>query len=157
MWDAVVISGLPEGQQSKANKHLANAFEAAYMSAPYGTHEAETPGMAMVMDFVQGWMQNFINRAWNVLEEGVSTEKEEQYAFLTTLFQYLTDPEQCCLPLELVSINGAKPPENWGFIAELAMAVLNQEDPAPKKKKRKTNQALNLEDGVEVPEEVLAW
>merc|ERR1711904_196015 len=110
------------------------------MGAPYGTTTGDTVEMGLVQDFVKGWMQDFAGRAWTVLNEGVSSDQEEQYAFLTTLFQHLTDPEQCCLPFELVSQPGAMPPESWSFVADTAMAILKgetEEDEQPKKKAKK--------------------
>merc|ERR1712151_717932 len=97
---------------------------------------AETPEIGLVQDFVKGWMEDFCGRAWNALNEGVGEDQEEQYAFLTTLFQHLTDPEQCCLPFELVSQPGAMPPENWSFVADAVMQILKGEEPEPKAKKK---------------------
>lgn len=123
IWDGVIISGLLDDQQQSAYKIIQGAYEEAYMTAPYGFHEVDPPCLGLVQDFVKGWMLLFIEKGFSVLES-VSSEKEEQYAFLTTLFQYLTDPDQCCLPYELVSQKGAQPPDNWPFVAELAMTVL---------------------------------
>merc|ERR1712070_1098435 len=133
------MGGLPEAFQKSAAKHLQNAYDRAHMSAPYNTSKGDTPAMGLVQDFVKGWMEEFCGRAWSVLNEGVSDDKEEQYAFMTTLFQHLTDPEQCCLPFELVSQPGAMPPENWAFVADTAMAILKGEATrkVPKKKKNR--------------------
>lgn len=136
LWEAVVISGLPEAFQKSAAKHLQNSYDRSHMAAPYGTTTGDTPEIGLVQDFVKGWMEEFCGRAWSVLNEGVSDDKEEQYAFMTTLFQHLTDPEQCCLPFELVSQPGAMPPENWAFVADTAMALLKgDDDDQPKAKK----------------------
>merc|ERR1712048_601454 len=111
----------------------------AHMGAPYGSTTADTVELGLVQDFVKGWMEEFAGRAWTVLNEGVSADREEQYAFLTTLFQHLTDPEQCCLPFELVSQPGAMPPESWTFVADTAMAILKgetDEDGGESKKKK---------------------
>lgn len=143
LYEAVVISGLPEAYQKNCCKHLQNSFDKAHMGAPYGTTTGETVEMGLVQDFVRGWMDDFVGRAWNVLNDGVSADREEQYAFLTTLFQHLTDPEQCCLPFELVSQPGAMPPENWDYVADMAMKILKGElepapdEAAPKKKKKR--------------------
>merc|ERR1712107_632971 len=108
-------------------------------------------GMGLVQDFVKGCMEEFAGRAWTVLNEGVSADQEEQYAFLTTLFQHLTDPEQCCLPFELVSQPGAMPPENWNFVADVAMACIkgdaDGEPPAKKKKSSAAAKALPAKGG----------
>merc|ERR1719356_1361758 len=139
LWEAVSISGLPEAYQKNAFKHLQNSFDRAHMGAPYGSTTADTVELGLVQDFVKGWMEEFAGRAWTVLNEGVSSDQEEQYAFLTTLFQHLTDPEQCCLPFELVSQPGAMPPESWTFVADTAMAILKgetDEDGGETKKKK---------------------
>merc|ERR1712187_767091 len=136
------ISGLPDAYQKNAFKHLQNSFDRAHMTAPYGTTTGDTVEMGLVQDFVKGWMEDFAGRAWTVLNEGVSSDNEEQYAFLTTLFQHLTDPEQCCLPFELVSQPGAMPPESWSFVADTAMQILKGEnedgEEGPKKKKARS-------------------
>merc|ERR1711862_344989 len=136
LWEAIIISGLPESFQKSAFKHLQNSFDRSHMNAPYGSCKAETPEIGLVQGFVKGWMEDFCGRAWNALNEGVGEDQEEQYAFLTTLFQHLTDPEQCCLPFELVSQPGAMPPENWSFVADVAMNVIKgdpNEEPGKKK------------------------
>merc|ERR1712232_369119 len=142
LWEAIIISGLPESFQKTAFKHLQNSFDRAHMNAPYGSCKAETPEIGLVQDFVKGWMEDFCGRAWHALHEGVGEDQEEQYAFLTTLFQHLTDPEQCCLPFELVSQPGAMPPESWSFVADTAMAILKGEgedgEGGPKKKKARS-------------------
>merc|ERR1712187_35457 len=137
LWEAVVISGLPDAYQKNAFKHLQNSFDRAHMAAPYGSTTADTVELGLVQDFVKGWMEEFAGRAWTVLNEGVSADREEQYAFLTTLFQHLTDPEQCCLPFELVSQPGAMPPESWSFVADTAMAILKGDEGESKPKKPK--------------------
>jgi len=145
MWDAVQISGLPEAHQKTAYKHLQTSYDKAHMSAPYGscTDAGGSAEMGLTQDFVKGWMQEFGGRAWHMMHEGVSPNAEEQYAWMTSLFQYITDPEQCCLPFELVSQPGAMPPENWEFVAEQTMAIVkpttpevDEEEPAKKKFKK---------------------
>jgi len=72
-----------------------------------------------------------------VLENGVTGGKDEQFAFLTTLFQYLTDPDRSCLPHDLTAQLDTPPPESWGFIGEMAMKIftdLEEESSRPKKK-----------------------
>jgi hypothetical protein len=138
MWDAVSISGLDDSYHKKATKHIQAAYDEAHMSAPYGSTTAETPEMGLVCDFVKCWMKDFVNKAWDVLEHGVVGGKDEQFAFLTTLFQYLTDPERSCLPHDLAAQLPAPPPQNWAFIGELAMQIfqeLEAEQAARKKAK----------------------
>jgi len=139
LWEAIQICGLPEAYQKPAYKHLQISYDRSHMGAPYGSTQAISQELGFVQDFVKGWMQDFSDRAWNVLSEGVSSDPEEQYAFITTLFQHLCDPEQCCLPFELVSQPGAMPPEEWAFVADTSNAILKelqQEGPAAKKRRR---------------------
>jgi len=141
MWDAVSISGLNESYQKKAAKHLQAAYDEAHMSAPYGSTQASSPEMGLVQDFVKCWMTEFISKSWDVLENGVVGGKDEQFAFMTTLFQYLTDPDRSCLPHDLTAQLEAPPPESWGFIGELAMKIftdMEEEARKPKKKWQKT-------------------
>jgi len=139
MWDAISISGLDESYQKKAAKHLQVAYDDAHMAAPYGSTSATTPEMGLVQDFVKAWMSNFVNKSWDVLENGVVGGKDEQFAFLTTLFQYLTDPDRSCLPHDLTAQLEAPPPESWGYIGELAMKIftdMEEEANRPKKQKQ---------------------
>jgi hypothetical protein len=143
MWDAISISGLGDSYQKKATKHLQAAFDEAHMSAPYGSTTAETPEMGLVCDFVKCWMKEFVTKAWDVLENGVMGGKDEQFAFLTTLFQYLTDPQRSCVPHDLAAQLAAPPPQNWAFIGELAMQIfqdMEEEAEARKAKKAKWRQ-----------------
>lgn len=138
MWDAVSISGLDDSYHKKATKHLQAAYDEAHMAAPYGSTTAETPEMGLVCDFVKCWMKDFVTKAWDVLEHGVVGGKDEQFAFLTTLFQYLTDPERSCLPHDLAAQLPAPPPQNWAFIGELTMQIFQEmEQEAAARKKRK--------------------
>merc|ERR550537_1144020 len=139
MWDAVSISGLDDSYHKKATKHLQAAYDEAHMSAPYGSTTAESPEMGLVCDFVKCWMTEFVAKAWDVLEHGVVGGKDEQFAFLTTLFQYLTDPDRSCLPHDLTAQPEAPPPESWGYIGELAMKIftdMEEEANRPKKQKQ---------------------
>lgn len=137
MWDAVSISGLDDSYHKKATKHLQAAYDEAHMSAPYGSTTAETPEMGLVCDFVKAWMKDFVNKAWDVLEHGVVGGKDEQFAFLTTLFQYLTDPERSCLPHDLAAQLPAPPPQNWAFIGELAMLIFQELEQAAAERRAK--------------------
>lgn len=143
LWEAVVISGLPDSSQKGAWKHLQNSYDSSHLSAEFGVCKAEPAELGYVQDFVKYWMTDFARRASDVLYNSVGEQQDQQYAFLTTLFQHLTEPEQCCLPHDLVSQPGAAPPENWAFVAETAMAILkcpggeeadDDEDGNPRKK-----------------------
>jgi len=137
MWDAVSISGLNESHQKKAAKHLQIAYDEAHMAAPYGSTTASSPEMGLLQDFCKAWMQVFVDKSWDVLEHGVTGGKDEQFAFLTTLFQYLTDPARSCLPHDLTAQLETPPPESWGFIGELAMKIFTDMEEAAQNPKKK--------------------
>merc|ERR1740130_1080139 len=130
MWDAVEVSGLAESYQKKAAKHLQVAYDDSHMAAPYGSTTAGSPELGLVQDFCKAWMTQFVEKSWDVLENGVTGGKDEQFAFLTTLFQYLTDPDRSCLPHDLTAQLESPPPESWGFIGELAMKIFTDMESA---------------------------
>merc|ERR1711879_105660 len=91
-----------EEYKKKANQHLKNSFDDAHFNAPWGSTQADTAELAVLQDFVKGWMTEFVNRAWEVVENGCnSNSKDEQVLFLTVLFQNLTDATSVCVPLEI--------------------------------------------------------
>lgn len=138
MWDAVEVSGLADNYQKKACKQLQVAYDDAHMAAPYGSSTAATPELGLVQDFVSCWMKSFVAKSWDVLENGVTGGKDEQFAFLTTLFQYLTDPNRSCLPHDLAAQLETPPPESWGYIGECAMKIFQEmEEEAAQRKARK--------------------
>lgn len=147
MWDSVLHSGLPAQYHRKAFGHLQKSYDFAHMNADYGIGTGDTPEMGLVMDFTKCWMTTFASRSWLVLEQGISKDKEEQFAFLTTLFQHVTDPKRLCLPNDLVSQPGAMPPEAWSFVSETSMSIVRggdaedgefaAEDPFGESRKRK--------------------
>ena len=48
-------------------------FSICHLSkAPYGTTSNESPELAVLQDFVKGWMSDFIGKGWDVLENGLS-------------------------------------------------------------------------------------
>merc|ERR1719316_1400764 len=73
MWDSVSSVGIKADYLKKANKHLTTSFEAAHISAKYGTSPAPTPELGMVQDFIQAWISEFVRRAWDVLNNGVNS------------------------------------------------------------------------------------
>lgn len=137
MYDAVSVSGLGDGYQKKATKHLQTSYDEAHMAAPYGSTAASTPEMGLVQDFVKSWMTEFVSKAWDVLENGVVGGKDEQFAFLTTLFQYLTDPTRSCLPHDLTAQLEAPPPASWAFIGEMAMKIFTDMEAQASRPKKK--------------------
>merc|ERR1719262_1306548 len=101
-WEAVDTSGVQEKYKKKASNHLQKAFDEAYLKAPYGKCTGDTPEISLLMDFVQGWIAEFVQRAWDVLENGVGAgSKDEQILFVTVLFQNLCDPNVACVPYEI--------------------------------------------------------
>jgi hypothetical protein len=123
LWDAVVVSDLPSSCRKTIYKHLQNSFDRAHMNAPYGSMKATHTWHAWLQDFVKGWMHEFAVHALSILYTNANQDTEEQYAFLTTLFQYLIHPEQSCLPYEFIK-SGIVPPENWGFVEDAALAIV---------------------------------
>jgi len=126
MWDAVTMCGIKSDYQKKANKHLLSSFEAAHISAKYGTSPAITPELGMVQDFVQAWLSEFTGRAWDVLNNGIAgTQVEIQIQCVTALFQYLCDPNHSCLPHDLTSQLEQPPPPAWDFVAQATILLFS--------------------------------
>merc|ERR1712139_354631 len=93
MWDAVSSIGLKSEYLKKANKHLQTSFEAAHISAKYGTSPSTSPELGMVQDFVHAWLAEFTRRAWDVLHNVLQNPtQDQQIAVVTMLFQYLCYP-----------------------------------------------------------------
>jgi len=127
MWDSVSSVGLKADYLKKANKHLQTSFEAAHISAKYGTSPSITPELGMVQDFVQAWLSEFGKRAWDVLNNGIhSPTQDQQVAVMTTLFQYLCDPTHSCLPHDLISQCPSPPPAGWDFVAQACIVWFSQ-------------------------------
>ena len=57
-----------ETYKKKANNHTATAFEEAYTNSSDGTMVAANPEVAMLQEFIKGWMTEFVTRSWDVLE-----------------------------------------------------------------------------------------
>merc|ERR1712084_103468 len=129
MVEAVEVSGVAEDYKKKACQLLSKSFDDAHMKAPYGSTQADTPELAMLQDFVKGWMAEFVNRAWDTLENGCNAgSKDEQILFLTVLFQNLTDASTACVPLEIMKGLDSMPTAPWNFIAEAAESVMKEVD-----------------------------
>jgi hypothetical protein len=128
MWEAVSAVGIKPDYLKKANKHLTTSFEAAHISAKYGTSPAITPELGMVQDFVQAWLSEFTHRAWDVLNNGLHVATpEQQIAVVTALFQYLCNPHHSCLPSDLTRQLDTPPPENWDFCATATLLLMTQQ------------------------------
>jgi hypothetical protein len=127
MWDAISSVGVKSDYIKKANKHLTTSFEAAHVSAKYGTCTAATPELGMLQDFVQAWIAEFCKRAWDVLNNGIqNSTPEQQIGVVTTLFQYLCDPSHSCLPHDLTQQLDAPPPPGWDFIAQATIMLFQE-------------------------------
>lgn len=133
-YDAISGTGLPESYHKKANQHLQKSYDEAHTTAPIGSSSAEDPSMQLLKDFVVGWMRDFIGRSYDIRENGVSPESDQQMIFVTALFQQLVGPELRCLPIELVSEFGKPetaevlPDAGWGFIAEQTESIFAEID-----------------------------
>merc|ERR1719163_1339608 len=127
MWEAISSVGIKADFLKKANKHLLTSFEAAHISAKYGTSPAASPELGMVQDFVTAWIAEFTRRAWDVLNNGInSPTQDQQIGVVTTLFQYLCDPAHSCLPHDLTQQLDAPPPAGWDFIAQATILIFSQ-------------------------------
>merc|ERR1719258_108523 len=52
MYDAISSVGIKADYLKKANKHLQTSFEAAHISAKYGTSPAATPELGHILSFI---------------------------------------------------------------------------------------------------------
>lgn len=125
MWDAVSSVGIKSDYLKKANKNLQNAWEAAHISAKYGSSPAVTPELGMVQDFVQAWITEFVRRAWDTLNNGIpNPTMDQQIGVTTTLFQYLCDPSHSCIPHDLTQQCESPPPAQWDFVAAAVIQLM---------------------------------
>jgi len=118
-------AGIPEKQQKKFNQHLLAAYDEAHFNSPYGTveyGESLTPEVAMIQEFVKGWMAHFASKGYAVLENGLGDSSPAALvAALTTIFQTLLDPDSPCLPL---CVQPALPAAPWQWIEQCANEVV---------------------------------
>merc|ERR1719321_1591310 len=88
MSDAVEILGIKEEYKKKALKALQTSYDDAHFKSPYGTTQNDSAELALLQDFVKGWMTHFSQKAWDMMENGLPTPgREAQIATLATLFQ----------------------------------------------------------------------
>lgn len=123
-YKALEAAGIPEKQQKKGNVHLLAAYDAAHFDAPYGTMESpdSTPEVAMLQEFVKGWMTHFLTKGYQALENGLQDfSPPSQVAALTSIFQTLMDTDSPCLPL---CVQPSLPPAPWAWIEECANEVV---------------------------------
>lgn len=123
-WVALEAAGIAEKQRKKGNQHLLASYDEAHFDSPYGTVDGDslTPEVAMIQEFVKGWMTHFASKGYAVLEQGLGdSSPAAQVAALTTIFQTLLDPDSPCLPL---CVQPALPPAPWTWIEECANEVV---------------------------------
>jgi len=128
MWDAISSVGIKADYLKKANKHLTTSFEAAHISAKYGTSPSTSPELGMCQDFVMAWLEEFTKRAWDVLNNGLNNPtQDQQIGVVTTLFQYLCDPSHTCLPHDLTQQLATPPPPGWEFVQQATILMFSQQ------------------------------
>jgi len=126
VWKALEGSGIPAGNHmKKANGHLVKAYDDAHFLSAFGTSEhgnSLTPELVTLHEFVKGWMGIFASKAYSVLENGLSDSSPAgQVAALTTIFQFLMDPDSPCLPL---SLQPSLPAAPWSYVEQCANEVV---------------------------------
>merc|ERR1712232_59050 len=131
MWDAVEESGVGESFKKKMLTHIQKAYDEAYLKSPYGSCAGESPEVSLLMDFMTGWISEFVQRAWDVLERGIgasgAASKDEQILFVTVLFQNLCDPSVACVPFEIHQSMESLPSNPWDFIGKTVEQVFENE------------------------------
>jgi hypothetical protein len=124
MWDAVELSGVQDAFKKKTLQHLTKSYDEAYLKSPYGSCTGETPEVSLLMDFLTGWITDFVGRAWDVLERGVGAgSKDEQILFVASLYQSLCDPTVMCVPFEIHQSMESLPANPWDFIGKTVEQV----------------------------------
>merc|ERR1739848_310664 len=94
MGEALDASGLKENYKKKAMKHLGASFDEQHFKAPYKTVGGETEAIGYLKAFIKGWMDDFCQRAWDILENGIGKDdngssRDEKVLFATVVFQAL--------------------------------------------------------------------
>jgi len=124
MWEAIASVGIKSDFHKKGNKHLTTSFESAHIAAKYGTSPAISPALGMLQDFITAWIRDFTKRGWDVLNNGIaSPTQDQQIGVVTTLFQYLCDPDHSCLPHDLLKQLDSPPPGNWDFVGQTVIQL----------------------------------
>lgn len=135
--DVVEVLDVRDTHKKKAVNFLQKAFGEAHFKSPFGTHASEDPGVGMLMDFVKGWMAEFVNPGYTVLSMGIgngAASKPEQINFLVVLFQTLISPERACLPRQLLSMITTPLPTPWPFLKDCAERIFTEYNSKPNKK-----------------------
>lgn len=133
-WRAVENSGTLESHKKKAVKNLTASYDEAFSKSNYGQFPTEPAGLGLIQDFVFFWMTDFIGRSYDVLTNGLPNghATDVQKLFITTLFQELCIPENCCVPYDLLSQVENMPPAPWNFIAEAVVGMYTTGPPFKK-------------------------
>lgn len=125
IWKALEAGGISDSQKKKGNQHLTKAYDDAHFNAPFGTTEGGnslTPEVTALQEFVKGWMEIFISKAFSVFENGLQDSSPAgQVAALTAIFETLLDSESCCLPM---CFQPHLPEGKWPYIEECATEVI---------------------------------
>merc|ERR1719263_1280621 len=106
--------------------HLGKAYDEAHFNTPFGSQESGslTPELAMLQEFVKGWMSIFVGKAYAVLENGIAdTSHAGQASCLKEIFEVLMDPDSPCLPL---SLQPSLPAAPWPYIEQAATEVIEE-------------------------------
>lgn len=138
MTEAIGASGIKDEYKKKALGYLQKSYDDAYFGAPYGTSKADRGELAVLQDFVKGWLQGFIQRSHDVLENGLpDTSKDVQVATVAMLFQTLMDPNIACMPAEIAtqvtSAVGGLPGAPWEYVFEATNVVFMEQEMANQK------------------------
>lgn len=122
-YHALEAAGMQESQRKKANGHLQKAYDEAHFNSPYGSVESPdlTPEVAMLQEFLKGFMTHFKSKAFSQLENGLADSSPAgQVAALTAMFQHLMDPDSPCMPL---SLQPSAPAAPWAWVEQCASEV----------------------------------
>lgn len=145
MAQAILVCGINESHQKKAAKCLTKAYDDAHFKAPYGSTSNDSPELAVLQDFVKGWMAEFVGGCqWDVLENGLADTSEDiQIATISTLFQNLMDPNIACMPYEIATeitnVLGGLPASPWPYVDQAAQQVFAEHKAANPPKRQKIN------------------
>jgi hypothetical protein len=141
MSEAIQISGIKPEYQKKATQSITKAYDSAFFHSPYGSTENESPELAVLQDFVKGWMTDFVlNAQWDCLGQGLAdTSKESQVSTVSVLFQNLLDPNVACMPAEIATevtnTLGGLPASPWPFLDECSLQVFEEVERSAKRRR----------------------
>eukprot|EP00927_Polykrikos_kofoidii_P057353 TRINITY_DN5146_c4_g1_i1.p1 TRINITY_DN5146_c4_g1~~TRINITY_DN5146_c4_g1_i1.p1 ORF type:complete len:405 (+),score=64.76 TRINITY_DN5146_c4_g1_i1:164-1378(+) len=138
VWDTVASSELPEKYFKKCHNHLMKSYDVTHSSTTFGLSQASTPELGLLQDFAKGWIEDFVERSWDVLENGIGSH-EDQASFVTALFQRLAHPEICCFPDDLVVASIRPVLDNWPFIPMTVNEIFIKMEADTIAKKRKVD------------------